>query len=227
MIKGKIKEIYEDGTAVIFAPIDLTKAIRQNTKECYVDYIDSRPLSDKQRKMCYSLINAIAEWSGSNTDEIKEAFKLEFWAEKIDTLSDKIFSLSNAPMSLVAAFQKFLIGFVLSNDVPLKFALLPYVDDVKDYVYQCLIHKKCCICGKRADLHHIDAVGMGNDRNEVQHLGREAISLCRVHHSEYHKIGKIDFFEKYHLENGIEIDKTVLKIYGLKSKKEQKCEKVL
>ena len=216
MIKGKIKDIREDGTAVIYAPIDLYQATHRQVKECYIDYIDSRPLSDKQRRMCYALINAIAEWSGSSTDEIKEAFKLEFWAEKIDTIADKVFSLSNAPMSLVAAFQKFLIGFILSNDVPLKFSLLEYVDDTKDYVYQCLIHKKCCICGKRADLHHIDAVGMGNDRTQVQHLGREVMSLCRVHHTEIHGIGKVEFLSKYHLDGGIEADKTILKIYGLR-----------
>ena len=216
MIKGKIKEIYEDGTALIYAPIDVYKATHQGVKECYIDYIDSRALSGKQRRMCYSLINAIAEWSGSTTEEIKEAFKLEFWAEKIDTLADKIFSLANAPMSLVAAFQKFLIEFILSNDVPLKFSLLEYVDDIKDYVYQCLIHRKCAICGKRADLHHIDAVGMGNDRNEVQHLGREVMSLCRVHHGDMHELGKSEFLSRYHLNGGIEADKTILKIYGLK-----------
>ena len=216
MIKGKIKEIYEDGTALIVAPIDIFQATHRKVKECYVDYIDARPLSGQQRRMCYALINAIAEWSGSEVEEIKEAFKLEFWSEKIDTLADKIFSLANAPMSLVAEFQKFLIKFILANDVPLKFSLLEYVDDTRDYVYQCLIHKKCCICGKKADLHHIDAIGMGNDRTEVQHLGREVMSLCRLHHTEIHGIGKADFMSKYHLDGGVEADKTLLKIYGLK-----------
>lgn len=216
MIKGKIKEVREDGTAVIVAPIDFYEWAHRNVKECYVDYIDSRPLSDKQRRMCYALIHAIAEWSGSSTEEIKEAFKLEFWSERIDTLADKIFSLANAPMSLIAEFQKFLIGFILSNDVPLKFSLLEYVDDTRDYVYQCLIHKKCAICGKKAELHHIDAVGMWNDRVEAQHLGREVMSLCRVHHGEYHTIGKSEFLSRYHLDGGIEADKTILKIYGLK-----------
>ena len=216
IIKGKIKEIREDGTAIIIAPIDLYKATHREIKECYIDYVDSRPLSGKQRRMCYALINAISEWSGSSQEDVKEAFKLEFWAEKIDTLADKVFSLSNAPMSLIAAFQKFLIKFILENDVPLKFSLLEYVDDTKDYVYQCLIHKKCCICGKRADLHHIDAVGMGNDRTEIEHLGREAMSLCRLHHIEYHTVGKSEFLSRYHLDGGIEIDKTILKIYKLK-----------
>ena len=216
MLKGTIKDVREDGTAIIYAPIDLYKYAHQGNKECYVEFIDSRPLSGKQRRMCYALINAIAKWSGSSTEEIKEAFKMEFWAEQVETLADKIFSLSNAPMSLVASFQKFLIGFILHNDVPLKFSLLEYVDDIQDYVYQCLINKKCAVCGKRADLHHIDTIGMGNDRTQVSHLGREVMSLCRVHHTEMHTIGKADFFQKYHFNGGVEADKTILKIYGLK-----------
>lgn len=216
MIKGKITDIKEDGTAVIVASINPTEFIRKEIKECYVDYIDSRPLSDKQRRMCYALMNAIAEWSGNEPEDIKEYFKMEFWANNLDTLADKIFSLSNAPMSLVAAFQKFLIKFIISNDVPVKRPLLEYVDDIDDYVYMCLIHKKCAICGKKAELHHVDTVGMGNNRTSVQHEGREAMSLCREHHTEYHTIGKSAFLDKYHLNGGIKIDKTILKIYGLK-----------
>lgn len=216
MLKGKLIELREDGTALIQAKVPIDQVIHRQVKECYIDLIDSRPLSDKQRKMCYALINAIADWSGSSTEEIKEVFKLEFWAEKVDTLADKIFSLANAPMSLVAEFQKFLINFIISNDVPVKRPLLEYVDDIANYTYMCLIHKKCVICGKKADLHHVDRIGMGNDRNEVQHLGRKALSICRAHHTELHTIGDKDFYSKYHLEGGIEIDKTILKIYGLK-----------
>ena len=222
MEKGKILEVKENGTAIIEAPIDIFRFIKQEYKECYLDYIDSRNLSDKQRRFCYSLINAIAEWSGSSTQDIKEAFKLEFWADKVDTLADKIFSLSNAPMSLVAEFQKFLIVFILENDVPTKFPLIDYVDDIDHYVYMCLIHKKCAICGKKADLHHLEGsvVGMGNDRSDIDHLGKDAISLCRNHHTECHTIGQKSFFEKYHLNGGVKIDKTICKIYNLKHKKE-------
>lgn len=216
MIKGRILSVSEDGTAVIAAPIDTYILTHRKVKEAYIDYIDSRPLSDKQRRMCYALINAIAEWSGETTEGTKTALKLEFWQNHIDTLADKIFSLSNAPMSLVAEFQRYLVRFIIDNDVPLKFPLLNYVDDIKDYTYSCLIHKKCVICGKHADLHHIDAIGMGNDRNDVQHIGREVMSLCREHHAEIHLLGKSEFMEKYHLDGGIIADKTICRIYGLK-----------
>lgn len=215
--RGKIKEVYEDGTALIIADIDVDKFIHHKITECYIDYIDSRSLSDKQRKMCYALINAIAEWSGNSTQDIKEAFKIEFMTEHIETIGDKIFSLSNAPMSLVAEYQRFLIRFVLENGVPTKRPLLDYVDDIDHYTYMCLIHKKCAVCGKRnAELNHVDTVGMGNNRADIQHEDKAAISLCREHHKEYHNIGKISFFEKYHLNGGIKIDKTIMKIYGLR-----------
>ena len=219
VIKGKIKDVYQDGTALIIAKIDTAKYIKQGIKECYVDYIDNRAISDKQRRACYAFINAIAEWSGSSVNDIKEAFKLEFWADKVDPLADKIFSLSNAPMSLVAQFQKFLVEFILSNGVPVKFPLINFVDDINDYVYSCLIYKKCCVCGKKADLHHVDKVGMGLDRNKINHEGKECLPLCREHHSEIHVIGKNAFFEKYHLDKGVLIDKTIIKLYNLGGKK--------
>ena len=216
MLKGKLKELREDGTAVIIAQLPVDLVVRRQVREVYIDMIDSRPLSDKQRRMCYSLQRAIADWSGSSPEEIKEAFKLEFWAERVETLADKIFSLSNAPMSLVAEYQKFLVEFIISNDVPVSFQLREYADDIQAYTYACLIHKKCAVCGRRADLHHVDAIGMGGNRDEATHLGREVMSLCREHHTEIHTIGREEFMKKYHLDGGIEADRTVLRIYGLK-----------
>ncbi len=216
MLKGKIIELGSDGSALISAKLPLVQAVHRKVNEVYIDLIDSRPLSDRQRRMCYALIHAIAEWSGSNEEEVKQAFKLDFWAEQVDTMADKIFSLSNAPMSLVAEFQRFLVRFIISNGVPVKRPLREYVDDVRDYTYMCLIHRKCAVCGRRADLHHIDAVGMGNGRNGVEHLGREVMSLCREHHTEIHTLGKAEFMARYHLDGGIEADGTILKIYGLR-----------
>ena len=221
MTKGKIVDIREDGTAVIIAPANMRELTHRQVKEVYVDYIDSRSLSGAQRRMCYSLINAISEWTGETQEGMKTALKLEFCQGHIEMLGDKIFSLSNAPMSLVAEFQRYLIDFIITYGIPLKFPLLDYVDDIEHYTYMCLINKKCVICGKRADLHHLrgSKIGMGNDRKAVEHIGRYAISLCRVHHNEINTIPEQDFMEKYHLVGGIEIDKTIAKLYSLKVKR--------
>lgn len=216
MLRGKIVDIKEDGTVVIEVQANIGQIIHRKVKEAYIDMIDSRPLSDKQRRMCYALIKAISDWAGSEPEEVKQTFKLDFWAEQVDTLADKIFSLSNAPMSLVAEFQRFLVAFILTHDVPTKFPLREYVDDIEAYTYFCVVRRKCAVCGKRAELHHVDAIGMGGDRTKAEHFGREVISLCREHHTEMHALGKADFFSKYHLDGGVIADKTILKIYGLK-----------
>lgn len=193
--------------------------IHRQIREANVQLIDSRPLSDEQRRMCYALIRAISDWSGTDDQSIKDLFKLRFLTENVQELGEEIFSLSNAPMSLVAAFQRFLVKFIIENDVPVKRPLIDYVDDIQDYTYNCLIHKKCCVCGKHAELHHIDRVGLGRNRDEIIHEGMEAISLCRLHHDEIHTVGTDEFMNKYHLQSGIELDKTLCKIYKLKSKK--------
>jgi hypothetical protein len=208
------------GELLIRAPYDdwFTMTKRQ-FKECLVQPIDSRPLSDKQRRMCYSLLRAISDETGMGLDPTKNYMKLKFLAEDLEETADKIFSLSNAPMSLVCAFQRFLIHFVLDWDIPCNFSLLEYADDVTDYIYHCLVTKKCCICGKPADLHHVERVGMGRNRNEIIHEGMEALPLCREHHQEAHTMPDEEFFGRYHIPGGIVLDKTLCRIYGLKRRK--------
>ena len=189
---------------------------KRNFKECLVQPIDSRPLSDKQRKMCYALLREISDFTGQDIHSTKEYLKIRFLADDFGETADKIFSLSNGAMSLVCAYQRYLIRFILDYDIPCRFPLLDFVDDVADYIYSCLVNKKCCVCGRRADLHHCDHVGMGRDRNEIIHEGMIALPLCREHHTECHTIGQKSFEDKYHLIHGIELDKTLCRLYGLK-----------
>lgn len=201
---------------------DIHTMLRRNYKECLVQLVDSRPLSDRQRKACYALMNEISEYCGMSREQTKEYMKLKFLADDLQETADSIFSLSNAPMSLVCAFQRFLVRFILDWDIPCNFPLLNFVDDIADYVYGCLIHKKCCICGKKADLHHVDRVGMGRNRNEIIHEGMEVMPACREHHQEIDNIGQDAFNEKYHIPGGVIADKTICRIYKLKTRKEEK-----
>lgn len=193
--------------------------IKREFAECLVQPIDGRPLSDRQRKMCYSLLREISEYTGQGIDSTKEWMKIKFLADDLEQTADKIFSLSNAPMSLVCAFQRFLIHFILDWDIPCRFSLLEYVDDVPDYIYHCLVTKKCCICGKPTDLHHIDRVGMGRDRHDIIHEGLEVLPLCRDHHTEAHTMPDEEFFGRYHIPGGVVMDRTLCRLYGLKSRK--------
>ncbi len=217
IIRGRIVDVSLNGELTIKAQYDdwytLTK---RGYSDCLVQMIDSRPLSDKQRRACYALLGEIADFTGNGKDSTKEYMKLKFLAEDFGETADKIFSLSNAPMSLVCAFQRFLVRFILDWDIPTKFPMLDLVDDVGDFLYACLINRKCAVCGKRADLHHVDHVGTGRNREEIIHEGMEALPLCREHHAEAHTLGAQSFAEKYHIEHGIRLDKTLCRIYRLK-----------
>lgn len=192
---------------------------KREYKKCLVQLVDGRPLSDTQRKICYALLREISDYTGQGLDQTKEWMKLKFLVEDLEQTSDRLFSLSNAPMSLVCAFQRFLIHFILDWDIPCRFPLLKYVDDAGDYLYHCLIVKKCAVCGAHTQLHHIDRVGMGRDRTDLIHEGLEVIPLCGEHHAQAHTMPDSDFFERYHLPGGVVMDKTLCRLYGLKAKK--------
>ena len=164
------------------------------------------------------MMKEIADYLGYSANEMKSTLKLQYQTSLCDTLNDRLFSLSNAPMSLVANFQKYLIEFILEWNVPTSIPLYEYAEDINHYVYMCVINKKCAVCGKRAELHHIDTVGMGRNRDEICHIGMEAMSLCRDHHCEAERIGRQSFFDKYHFDRGIKIDETIAKIYKLRAK---------
>jgi hypothetical protein len=228
-VKAKITKITPGGKIILEANYyNWALLEKRGYKEAYVEFIDSRPLSDKQRKACWAMVGEIAEWMGqtrgaTQRDLVNEGRKIDFLVNEIGQNADRLFSLSNAPMSLVAAYQKYLVHFIIENDIPTKYPLLNYVDDIGDYVYYSMINKKCVVCGRAAGLHHIDRVGMGNNRDEIIHEGMEAISVCMgvgSHHDEAHTIGDTAFFEKYHLDSGIVLDKTLCRIYKLKKKGE-------
>ena len=223
-VRGRIVEYDERrGELIIRAPYtDFAAMCRREYRDVEIQLIDSRPLSAKQRRSCYAMIREIADWSGDTTESTKGILKIDFWCGELLQMADTMFSLSNAPMSIVAAFQTWLARFIVRNDVPTKRPMLEYIDDIVDYVYACLAAKKCPICGKHADLHHIDAIGMGRDRTDIIHEGMEVLPLCREHHAEIHTIGKSAFMEKYHLNGGVTCDKTICRIYGLKKNKEKK-----
>ena len=216
--KAKLIDIKEDGTATFQCKVDIDRFIKWKIKEAYIEPIDSRDISEQQRKTVYMFIKAIADYMGENAAAAKNMLKLDFANAVLDTLNDRMFSLSNTPMSVAAQFENYLVNFIIENDVPTDFRIYEFANDINYYIHMCLKNKKCAVCGKRAELHHITAVGMGNDREEICHIGMEAISLCREHHTEAHTIGNNEFMNRYHFDRGIKIDETIAKIYKLRAK---------
>ena len=220
VVKGRVVD-YNPATeeiTIIARYNDWFTLVKRNYQECLIQLIDSRPLSGKQRRSCYAMIHDISEYTGMGMEETKNWMKLKFIAEDLQDTADKLFSLSNASMSLICAFQNFLIDFILSWNIPTKYRLIDMVDDIETYVYSCLVHKRCCICGKPAVLHHWDRVGAGRNRETIDHIGLRAEPLCWEHHTECHSKTQMEFDSKYHI-SPVRIDKEIARIYGLNAKK--------
>ncbi len=195
------KVVAFDGTTMLIsAQYDNTlEYIRKNITECEIRLDDGRRISADQRKKIYALFRDISLWSGHEPDEVKALLKYEYIART----GAEYFSLSDTDMTTAREFLEFLIEFCISEDIPTKDSLINVTPDISRYIYCCLLHKKCCISGKKAELHHVDAVGMGRNRKDIIHAGYRVMPLSRIYHTEAHTIGQKTFEDKY-------------KVYGIK-----------
>ena len=203
--------------------------------EVTIIWQDARLISPEQRRKAWALIGEIAAWAGYMTaadkDMVNTNMKIDFLVQRaqrlttaaIEQIGASQFSLSDVDMTTARLYITFLIDFCIENGVPSKQPLWELADDIEAYVYHCATHQACAVCRKHAGLHHVDAVGLGRDRDEIVHVGMRAIPLCwgvGGHHQEAHQLGNERFFEKYHLEP-ITIDEKIAKIYKLKGSNEK------
>ena len=221
IIGGRIVEA-GPGYIVIRAPYDnAQRMIRREYEEVQIGLKDGRRITPEQRRKAFALVGEIAAYTGYERDEAHLTLKHEFISKHLDQLQKELFSLSDCDVTTAKEYISYLIDFCLTFDVPTKVPLTELCDDVERYVYACLIHKKCCVCGKKAELHHVDRVGMGNNRNEIVHEGRECLPLCREHHTEVDHLGDERLCERYHV-TPVKIDERIIKTYRLRTKGAEK-----
>ena len=205
---------HADGKLYVTVPFpeaDAWLLEKQGVQQVEVKLLDSRTISARQRKKLYALFRDVSHWSGHIPDEVKELMKADFIAKT----GTPEFSLSDTDMTTGKQLIDHIVAFCLEWDIPCRDTLLNHAEDIGRYLYLCLAHRKCCICGKRAHVHHVDRIGMGANRNEVCHIGYEAMALCWKHHREAHEVSKADFNRRYHIY-GIRLDEFLCRKLGLK-----------
>ena len=117
-------------------------------------------------------------------------------------------------MTTARLFINTLIDFALEWDVPLYDSLINRTDDINAALYATLMRKKCIVCGVIGELHHVDSVGLGRNRNEITHIGMRAMCLCRKCHDECHMVGQNEFDARNHIY-GIAIDEIIAEKWNL------------
>jgi hypothetical protein len=224
ILDGSVSRIEPAGITV-FIPAgnySLDKACLQKWDKVQVGLPDGRTISPEQRKKAHAILHDITEWqegycTTTIMERVKRQFKLDFVVYGMVALEKKMFSLKDCDMTVARDFITYLVDFAIEWAVPCKEPLWQNCEDIAKYVYACLMHKTCAVCGKdHADLHHAeDRVGMGGNRKTMIHEGMHVMPLCRIHHTECHNIEQAAFNERYHM-HGIPATKEICKKWGLK-----------
>lgn len=168
---------------------------------------DGRRITALQRRKAYATIRDIALHTGYMPEEAKEVMKYHY----IVKTGRDYFSFADCSIETARIFINVLIDYALREGIQVQGNLIDNTDDIHAYLACCIVHKKCCICGQDAEIHHEDTIGMGADRTETDDSEKKIICLCRKHHTMAHSLGKERFFKMYHVY-GI-VKKTVSLIY--------------
>lgn len=191
------------------------------SNEVTVLWNDARSISPEQRRKAWALIGEISAaygyLSAGDKKQLNGDMKRKFLLERMDELTAeaiKRFSLSDCDMTTARLYIDFLVAFCVEHSLPTHEPLVQYAEDINAYVYGCIMHHVCAVCRRPGELHHIDRVGMGRNRDEICHIGMECLPLCRGHHMEAHQHGDAALLEKYHLET-VTIDEKIARLYRL------------
>ena len=184
--KEAMKHIYK----FMDKPLDIDININSNKQVKRLAQI-----TDAQRNKIFAIVKDIATWTGEGKESLREELQEKF------TILHQIesFSLSNCSKEIAADFINYLTEIAFTLDIEFTENPGEGLDDIDKYLYLCLQHKKCCICGKAADMHHVETIGMGRDRKAVDESKNLKMALCREHHTEAHKTGLDTFNDKYHV----------------------------
>lgn len=204
---------YDGKNMVVIPDASIEKElIQKQINRVEIRLNDGRTITAEQRKKAYATIRDISDYSGHAPEFLKEWLKYEY----IIKTGGKYFSLSDCSVTVARQYINVLIDFCLHYGVPLYEPMTNRTDDIDAYLYMCLYYRKCAVCGRAADVHHVTGskIGMGADRDKAHHVGREGIALCRTHHNEAHSREK-EFFEENHIY-GIKLDETLCERLNLR-----------
>lgn len=190
--------INQDGTSLqIKIPgVDLGKYITEKkARYAEIRIDDGRTITSLQRRKAYATIRDISSWTGYLPEEQKEWLKYLY----IERTGNPYFSLSDCSMDTAREFINVILDYALEEGIPLSERGIERTDDIGRYLYSCIKNKRCAVCGRPGEIHHVDAIGAGRDRRYVDDSGYRKICLCREHHTAAHQRGMKAFEQMYHV----------------------------
>lgn len=163
VVTAKIEKL-EDGKLVLKPDTDISRFVEQKRpRRVEVRLDDGRTISVDQRRKIFAIIRDISLWSGHEPEELRQYLEWDFCSRAMR----EWFSLSDCDMTTAREFITYLISFCFHWGVPTKDSLLTQTDDIGKYLYLCLENRRCAICNRPAEVHHVDRIGMDDIANKL------------------------------------------------------------
>lgn len=117
---------------------------KKKIKDAEIRLDDGRHISADQRKKAYATIRDIASYTGYLPEEQKE------WLKYLHIVKTGCgyFSLADCSMDTAREFINTILEYAVENGIPLTDNAVERTDDINRYLYFCIKHKKCAICGR-------------------------------------------------------------------------------
>lgn len=193
-----IKQIVEseDGvTLEISVPEQVQSIIKHRVcNEIQIGVDDGRSISPAQNRKAHAMLRDMGDYLGYPPEAMKEIMKIENMRR---LGADHEISMRDCSVTEAREFINTLMDRALREGMILNESGLMRTDDIDTYLIQCIRYRRCCICGRQADIHHEDTIGMGQDRRRVDDSMKRVCALCRIHHMIAHQQGWRRFSESH------------------------------
>lgn len=190
-----VREAAESTELIVSVPKDaLAMLQKRQCNEIQVGIDDGRTISPAQRRKAYATLGDISNHTGYTVEAAKEIMKVE---HMLRNRSSEILSLADCTVTEAREFINTLLEYALKEGIILTESGLRRTDDIDTYLIQCIRYRRCCVCGQSAEIHHVDAIGMGHDRRHVDDSCKRIAALCRKHHTIAHQKGWERFADSY------------------------------
>lgn len=213
-------EIFDNKLQITVPVEKVIVGIKENLEEVLnnlpIEVIPVKRLSKAQNGLIHVLLKQFGDELGWDLKDMKEYQKEQF----VISRDLEEFSTSKCDMEMANNFISFIIEQALENEINLyimnkqdkRYRHILEIDKMTErYVIACLKSKTCAICGRNgADLHHWNSVASIGGYKFDDGLKTPFLPLCRVHHTEFHNVGKEDFKNKYHIE-GVWLNERLVK----------------
>jgi len=138
-------------------------------------------ITGEQRSKIFALIKDIAGYCGETKDNMRDQLTQMY----CDEAEAEMFSLADCMADTASGFISWLIEFAFEQGCTLTDNPATGLNDVEAYLNICITKKRCCACGK--------------DANVIKWDPGTQIALCDFHKARVQKVGKAAFTDEFHV----------------------------